>query len=71
MLCQCLRKENKNVAGNYRPVSLTSVTCKILEGLVRQKLMDHLSDNNLITECQHGFVSGRSCSTNLLVALDA
>ena len=65
------KKGKRNVAGNYRPVSHTSVTCKILEGLARQKLIDHLTDNNLITECQHGFVSGRSCSTNLLVALDA
>ena len=59
------------MSGNYRPVSLTSVTCKILEGLVRQKLVEHLIDNNLVTDYQHGFVSGRSCSTNLLAVLDA
>ena len=47
------------------------VTCKILEGLVRQKLVEHLTDNNLVTDYQHGFVSGRSCSTNLLAVLDA
>ena len=65
------KKGKKNMSGNYRPVSLTSVTCKILEGLVRQKLVEHLTDNNLVTDYQHGFVSGRSCSTNLLAVLDA
>ena len=64
------KKGKKNMSGNYRPVSLTSVTCKILEGLVRQKLVEHLTDNNLVTDYQHGFVSGRSCSTNLLAVLD-
>ena len=59
------------MAGSYRPVSFTSVTCKILEGLVRQKLIEHLTDNNLVTDYQHGFVSGRSCSTNLLAVLAA
>ena len=65
------KKGKKNMSGNYWPVSLTSVTCKILEGLVRQKLVEHLTDNNLVTDYQHGFVSGRSCSTNLLAVLDA
>ena len=64
------KKGKKNLAGNYRPVSLTSVTCKVLETLVREKLIDHLDENNLITDSQHGFVGGRSCSTNLLAVLD-
>ena len=64
------KKGKKNIAGNYRPVSLTSVTCKVMEGLVREKLIDHFNINNLITDSQHGFVGGRSCSTNLLAVLD-
>ena len=40
-------------------------------GLVREKLIDHLSNNKLISESQHRFISGRSCSTNLLAVLDA
>ena len=39
------KKGKKNMAGNYRPVSLTSVTCKIFEGLVRKKLIEHLTSN--------------------------
>ena len=33
--------------------------------------MDHMIDNNLLSDCQHGFINGRSCSTNLLAVLDA
>ena len=32
--------------------------------------MDHLEKNDLISREQHGFVSGRSCSTQLLEVLD-
>jgi hypothetical protein len=65
------KKGKKNVPGNYRPVSLTSVTCKVMESLVREKLIKHLNKNSLISNSQHGFVGGRSCSTNLLATLDA
>ena len=52
--------------GNYRPVSLTSVSCKLFETLVRDALMGHLKSNGLIRDSQHGFMPGRSCCTNLL-----
>ena len=55
---------------NYRPVSLTSIICKLLEKIVRQAVMEHLIDNGLINDNQHGFVPGSSCITQLLVALD-
>ena len=32
--------------------------------------MGHLTANNLLSGCQHGFVSGRSCTTNLLSTLE-
>ena len=32
--------------------------------------MQHLSEHSLLTSCQHGFVKGRSCTTNLLSALE-
>ena len=60
----------KEVPGNYRPVSLTSVVCKVLESIVRERVIGHLMANNLLSGCQHGFVSGRSCTTNLLSTLE-
>ena len=32
--------------------------------------MNHLVVNNLLTNCQHGFVGGKSCSTQLLECMD-
>ena len=32
---------------NYRPVSLMCVVCKVLESIVRDKLMFHMESNNL------------------------
>ena len=33
--------------------------------------MDHLTENKLLSEAQHGFRRGRSCLTNLLESLEA
>ena len=60
------KKGKKNMASNDRPISLTSVICKLLEKFVRDKLLDHLIQNNLICEEQFGFIPGRSFSLQLL-----
>ena len=60
------KKGNKNQAQNYRPVSLLSIVGKLLESLIKEKLVNHLNKHNLIRDTQHGFTSGRSCLTNLL-----
>jgi hypothetical protein len=52
--------------GNYRPVSLTSVCCKLMESIVRDEMMVHLLNNDLIKDSQHVFMPGRSCGSNLL-----
>ena len=64
------KKGSKADGKNYRPVSLTSVVCKLFESLLRKQLINHLQSNNLLSEHQHGFISGRSCTTNLLEVLD-
>ena len=64
------KKGKKSSPGNYRPVSLTSILCKILEGFIRTALYDHLVSNNLLSVDQFGFCKGRSCLTQLLVTLD-
>ena len=60
------KKGNKNQAQNYRPVSLLSIAGKLLESIIKEQLVDHLTKHSLIKETQHGFTSGRSCLTNLL-----
>lgn len=55
---------------NYRLISLTSIVCKLMESIVRTNLICHLQVNGLISKHQHGFVPGRSCTTNLLEIID-
>ena len=64
------KKGSRQTPGNYRPVSLTSVVGKVLEQLIRDVVTDYLVSNNLLTSCQHGFIKGRSCITQLLATLD-
>ena len=51
---------------NYRPVSLTSVPCKILEHIVVSNMMTFFEDNKILCNQQHGFRKGRSCESQLL-----
>ena len=55
---------------NNRPVSLTSVICKLLERLIKDHLVDLLVKNKLINPSQHGFLKARSCLTNMLCFLE-
>ena len=60
------KKGSKTDPLNYRPISLTSVVCKILEKLIRCSIMEHLEENHLLSPHQHGFRSNKSCLTQLL-----
>ena len=64
------KKGDKKLASNYRPVSLTSVLCKTMEKLIRKKIVDHVKNNNLFSDKQSGFISGRSTVLQLLCALE-
>ena len=57
--------------GNYRPVSLTSIPCKITEAFLVENINKHMYQNHLFSNRQHGFMRGRSCTGNLLEAQDA
>ena len=49
---------------------MTSVPGKIFESILKKRLVKHLEVNNLLRDSQHGFLSGRSCLTNLLEYLE-
>ena len=61
-----LIQNSRNKSVNYRPVSLTSVICKLLETIIRDHMIDFLVKHKLINPSQHGFLKARSCLTNLL-----
>ena len=54
------KKGKRVLAENYRPVSLTCITCKRFEHIVCRHILDHVED------LQHGFQSGRSYETQLI-----
>ena len=60
------KKGSKCECKNYRPVSLTSILCKILESIIKDSIHEHLIKYNLIKNSQHGFRRGKSCLSNLL-----
>ena len=39
---------------------------KLLERIIRNEIVNHMESNNLFAEEQHGFIAGRSCTTQLL-----
>ena len=64
------KKGSRSDPLNYRPISLTSVTCKVMEKLVKEKIIEHFETNELFTPHQHGFSRGKSCTTNLPETID-
>jgi len=52
---------------NYRPVSLTSVPCKVMERIIAANLMTFLEENNILSRFQYGFRAGRSTEDQLLL----
>jgi hypothetical protein len=63
------KKNDRTTASNYRPVSLTSIPCKILEHIISKSIHNHLETHNILTDKQHGFRRRRSCETSLLTTV--
>lgn len=53
---------------NYRPISVTSVVCKLLEKIVVKHLHNFIIEKNILYKYQSGFQSGDS-TTNQLVEI--
>ncbi|KAK8748335.1 hypothetical protein OTU49_016085 [Cherax quadricarinatus] len=64
------KKGDRKEALNYRPVSLTCIVCKVMEKIIRRRVVEHLERNKSINANQHGFMEGKSCVTNLLEFYD-
>jgi hypothetical protein len=64
------KKGEKHQPSNYRPISLTSIACKIMEHVMHSSIMRHLDTHQILCDNQHGFRKRRSCETQLIVTLD-
>jgi hypothetical protein len=59
-------KGKQTNCGNYRPISILPILSKILEGIVSEQLQSFLTENNLITPKQFGFLKGKSTKDALI-----
>ena len=59
--------KDRSAAENYQPISLTSIGCKIMEHIICSNVMNHLQNNNILTDAQHCFRSKRSCESQLIL----
>ena len=55
------KKGSKGDPSNYLPFSLTSVCCKVMESIIRDNIVEHLTRYQLIRPSQHSFVN--ACSS--------
>ena len=55
---------------NYRPINLTSQTCRVMEAILKEEILASLQESQVIRSSQHGFLPNISCQTNLLTYLE-
>ena len=64
------KKGPRDAPENYRLISLTSVISKILEHIVYSSISNFLEEHAILTPRQHDFRPNRSCTTQLILAID-
>ena len=64
------KKGPKTDPGNYRPISLTCLCCKIMEHIILSHISKHLASSNILLNNQHGFREHLSTTTQLISATD-
>ena len=62
------KKGPKNDIENYRPISLTSLVMKTFERIIKEEII--LKTSHMLDERQHGFLSQKSRTTNMLSFTD-
>ena len=63
------KKGNKEESGNCKPVSLTSISVKMMEQLFLETISRHRKDNKIIRSSQNGFTKMKSCLTTLTTTM--
>jgi len=62
------RKGDRSVCDDHRGISLFSIPGKILARVIFNRLVKHVSDNNILLESQCGFRSGRGTMNMIFTA---
>ena len=64
------KKCDKQLIGNYRPISFLPLCDKIFEKIIFNNLYKHLTTHHLITKNQSGFRPGNSTTNQLIDLVD-
>ena len=70
LITPVFKKGDRSIASNYRPISLTSICCKLQEHIIHGNIMAHLDKHKILSDDQHGFRKRRSCETQLIITLN-
>ena len=63
------KKGDKGDVMNYRPISLTCIVAKLMERIIQDELL--IRTREQLNEHQHGFLTSKSCTTNLIELTDS
>ena len=61
---------DSSVFTNYRPISVLTFFAKVLEKIIYNKLLNFISDNNILYDHQYGFRKGRSTQQAIITLVD-
>ena len=59
-------KGSKGDPNAYKPISITSPVCKLLESIFKDLASSHVATNAPLSSSQHGFQPKKSTLTNLI-----
>ena len=65
-ILKSLLVHNSSDPGDYRPISLTCILCKLLENHICDLMYEHLPNCQVLSDSQWGFRPGRSTVAALL-----
>ena len=69
-LIELYKKEDPELATNYRPISLLPIVGKVIDTIVNQQLMAHLTDHDIISPTQYAFRPHSNTTTALQAILN-
>eukprot|EP00061_Rhincodon_typus_P006864 g27939.t1 len=70
-VCPVHKKQDKSSPTNYCPINLRSITSKLVEGVTKSAIKQHLLSNNLRSDAQFGFRQGHSALEFVMTLVQA
>ena len=61
------KAETRTERNNYRPISILPILSKLLERHVANSYVKFLTENDILSSCQHGFRAHHSCESTLIL----